>query len=286
MIQPTDPTKICLYHKNCWDGICSAWVVSKRFPKDVFYQPLNYGDDWRGIIFPLLNKPVGIRPDIIMVDFSLKRDELDELSKFTSLLVLDHHKTAEAELKGAKYAIFDMNESGASLAWKYFFPNQQIPTLVAYIKDRDLWQFKLPDSEIINSYIQSYPMTIENYEQLFQELLEPEGINNAFIGGSAINRYKQTAVEAMCQNAMLNNDGIPVANASVLFSEVGSELCKQYPEAKYSMYYFDRLTDGIRQWGLRSIGDYDVSEVAKLHGGGGHKNAAGFTSPLINPGKK
>ena len=27
---------------------------------------------------------------------------------------------------------------------------------------------------------------------------------------------------------------------------------------------------------LRSIGDFDVSEVAKRLGGGGHKNAAGY----------
>lgn len=33
-------------------------------------------------------------------------------------------------------------------------------------------------------------------------------------------------------------------------------------------------------FGLRSIeGGADVSEVAKVYGGGGHKNAAGFTVP-------
>jgi nanoRNase/pAp phosphatase (c-di-AMP/oligoRNAs hydrolase) len=31
-------------------------------------------------------------------------------------------------------------------------------------------------------------------------------------------------------------------------------------------------------YSLRSIGDFDVSELAKRYGGGGHKNSAGFTS--------
>ena len=38
-------------------------------------------------------------------------------------------------------------------------------------------------------------------------------------------------------------------------------------------------SDGLKIWSLRSdrnLGDFDVSAVAKLRGGGGHRNAAGF----------
>ena len=31
---------------------------------------------------------------------------------------------------------------------------------------------------------------------------------------------------------------------------------------------------------LRSVGDYDVSAIAKTFGGGGHRNAAGFEVAL------
>ena len=37
--------------------------------------------------------------------------------------------------------------------------------------------------------------------------------------------------------------------------------------------------EGIRT-SLRSVRDFDVSEIAKKYGGGGHKNAAGFNLPL------
>ena len=38
---------------------------------------------------------------------------------------------------------------------------------------------------------------------------------------------------------------------------------------------------GVFNYSLRSKGDFDVSELAKRHGGGGHKNAAGFQSPAL-----
>ena len=38
--------------------------------------------------------------------------------------------------------------------------------------------------------------------------------------------------------------------------------------------------DGQCKCSLRSNGDYDVSAIAKAFGGGGHRNAAGFTTDI------
>ncbi|HXT50409.1 MAG TPA: DHHA1 domain-containing protein, partial [Thermoanaerobaculia bacterium] len=38
------------------------------------------------------------------------------------------------------------------------------------------------------------------------------------------------------------------------------------------------VADGRYKVSLRSSGDVDVEQVARRHGGGGHKNAAGFTT--------
>ena len=48
----------------------------------------------------------------------------------------------------------------------------------------------------------------------------------------------------------------------------------------FAMGWWQRA-DGLFSYSLRSVGDFDVSELAKRHGGGGHKNAAGFTSTMI-----
>lgn len=272
---------VCIYHNNCFDGICAAWVVSKIHPNAVFI-PMNYSDP-----IPQLER----EDDVLMVDFCLKAKDLQELAMRVSVLtIIDHHKTAQKELDdfvmSNVFIHFDMNESGASLAWKVLFPNKDLPVLIEYIKDRDLWLFKEQHSQYINAYIQSFPMTIERQDLLYEQLETDEGWTEAYHGGQAIERYKQTMVKAMCKNAAYNkdwpfyNDRVPIVNASMLFSEVGNELCKMYPDAPFAAYYFDRLKDNVRQWGLRSIGDFDVSEVAKKLGGGGHKNAAGFEQSL------
>lgn len=279
------PQPVVFYHGNCFDGICSAWVISKVFP-DATFIPLLYGEDWRAKVFPALNYPAGLRPDVIFVDFSLKRDEMIEISQFTELLVLDHHKTAQKELEGLDFAKFDMNESGASLAWKHYFPGTPMPQVVQYVADRDLWRFNLPHSHVVNAFIQSFPMNLDTYEMLSGMLDHDLGFERAIQGGASIERYKDTMVKAICKTAAFTHGHpfydirVPIVNTSLLFSEVGHELCKMYPDAPFGAYYYDRLIDAKRQWGMRSIGDFDVSEVAKKLGGGGHKNAAGFEHSL------
>lgn len=268
---------VVIYHKNCFDGICAAWVTNKRFPHSEL-RAFSYDME-----FPF--NEYGKEDQIIIVDFSFKRNIMLSINEqCKSLLVIDHHKTAEKECEGLGFCHFDMNESGASLAWKFFFPNKEVPRLVQYIRDRDLWKFELSNSEIINSFIQSFPMDVNEYEMLYHNLESNTGMLEAQLGGTAINRYKQTMVQAMCLNAVSMKIGdyyIPVVNASILFSEVGHELCKQHPDLPFAGYYFDRVKDGVRQYGLRSIGDFDVSAVAKKFGGGGHKNAAGFEVKLV-----
>lgn len=275
---------ICIYHKNCFDGICAAWVISKVYP-DAELMPMNYGDslDW---LTQGWNQGIYSKKDrLIVVDFSFPRATMLSLrDMFDEMLVLDHHKTAQANCEGLDFCVFDMKMSGAELVWWYYSQEGTLPAktprLVKYVADRDLWKFDLPDSAYINAYIQSFKMNIKEYELLYKVLENELDFQGAIIGGMSIERYKDAMVEAICKNAALDKDGIPTVNTSILFSEVGHELCKMYPDKPYSRYYFDRLRDNTRQFGLRSIGDFDVSEVAKTNGGGGHKNAAGYQHSL------
>jgi nanoRNase/pAp phosphatase (c-di-AMP/oligoRNAs hydrolase) len=50
----------------------------------------------------------------------------------------------------------------------------------------------------------------------------------------------------------------------------------------FAAAYYDTL-DGHRSWSLRSVGDFDVAALAKRWGGGGHKNASGFTESEFVP---
>lgn len=274
---------VCIYHGNCFDGIASAWVVWKKLAKerDIEFIAGNYGDS--RLINDLMQdcfENANINTHYILVDFSLPRELMEAMfNKALSMIVIDHHKSAQEACAGLNFCLFNMEESGASLAWKHYFPHEEVPNMIKYVKDRDLWLFREKHSHEVNAFIHSHPMTIDSYQRLAEHLDTLDGMRDAVIEGSAILRYKKQMVENICETAELV-DGIPTVNTSVLFSEVPERLLEKYPNAPYARYYYDRIKHGIRQWGLRSKGEFDVSAVAKENGGGGHKNAAGFTETL------
>src|SRR5262249_50886942 len=123
---------LCIYHGGCDDGFGAAWVVREKFGALCEFYPGAYAK----------NAPPVRDRDVIMVDFSYKRPALEEmLDACNSLLILDHHKTAQEDLsflpstwptwdehhqapthKG--HALFDMARSGAGIAWDFFFPQR------------------------------------------------------------------------------------------------------------------------------------------------------------------
>ena len=87
-----------------------------------------------------------------------------------------------------------------------------------------------------------------------------------------INHYVREAVK-QAQTGVFQGYRTAVLNVPYLnCSEIGNELAKTHD---VSLTWFER-GDGMVQFILRSIGDIDVSAIAKVFNGGGHKNAAGF----------
>ena len=265
-----------LYHGNCWDGFGAAWAAKGALEgSSHIYVPVSYGQ-------PIPNIPDN--QNVYILDFSYPADILLNLAERSQdVVVLDHHASAQKDLAGLQhdrlYIEFDMTHSGAVLAWQYFLPDEPVTALLSYIEDRDLWLNKLPWSEAIHSYIQSYPRTFENYDML-NEMLNEENTHKQVIDfGLSILRFKNTKVTEICDQAFTQEwddyGDIPIVNTSCFMSEVANELLERYPKAPFAAYYFDRPDDKV-QWGLRSRKDFDCSEVAKQHGGGGHKQASGF----------
>ena len=251
-----------LYHGHCADGFGGAYAAWKRLRDGAEYVPVQYGN-------PMPSLPDGAR--VYIIDFSYRRPEMLALKeRCPDLTVLDHHKTAQAELDGLEFAIFDMDKSGAMLAWEHFHPGRPAPALIRYVQDRDLWRWALPASREVSAALWSYPQDFWVWERLSVAKLAKEG--------AAILRYMQQQTEMICSQAREQEIGgyrVPVVNATSLWSEVGEELIRRYPEAPFAAAYYETAT-GLRKWSLRSRGEFDVSEVARQFGGGGHRNAAGF----------
>lgn len=261
-----------LFHGLCFDGFTAAWIARNAGIPEENLIPCNYG--------AFIPAPP---PDakVLMVDFALDREPLKVMrGTVKELIVLDHHKTAEDQLKDLDWAYFDMDESGASLAWKFFHPGQDVPRFVDYIREHDLWRFELPNSASIRAYIRSYEMKFEHWDKLNTTIVMDTVV--AVREGFAIQRAQEAAVAAMADQAVMIKIGghlVPVTNATIYFSEVATRLLKLHPEAPFAAYYMDRA-DGKRQWGMRSNPDFDCSKVAKRYGGGGHPQAAGFTTDV------
>lgn len=276
---------ICIYHANCADGFGAAWAVWRRWP-DIEFVSAGYGD---------APPPDVAGKDILIVDFSYPADTLIGMAMpASSIVVLDHHQSAEKQLAGfapfyghqgdvvralrtARGEVgnilvnFDQDRSGAMMAWQFAHPGRRAPDLLLYVQDRDLWRFELEDSREINAFIGSLDHEFDEWNK-FGSLHKVGQI------GEAILRLQRKNLDALLdastRTMRIGGHLVPVANVPFyMASDAGNVLAEGNP---FAATYFDRA-DGQRQFSLRSdSGGANVSEIAKVYGGGGHKHAAGF----------
>jgi oligoribonuclease NrnB/cAMP/cGMP phosphodiesterase (DHH superfamily) len=283
---------ICLYHAECTDGFGAAWAIHRRWPTCIFI-PAEYGA-------PLDLEDIEGK-NILFVDFSAPADTLRAMvdeGKARSIIVIDHHKSAHAALSGLPafkgqihfddaeiepiLVWFDMEKSGARMAWEFAQPFAEMPELITRIEDRDLWRFRYPDTKEVIAALNSYPQDFQTWDRiwLWMDTLTEEG--------EPILRANAVAVETMLKQAYsgdLAGHMIPLVNSPKQFSsDICHRLLELNPEAPFVASWF-RRGDGLLEFSLRSEAHrVDVSEVAELFGGGGHRNAAGFQLMVIQHG--
>ena len=267
-------TPIVIYHGNCADGFTAAWVIWTKNPGWEFY-PGKYQEE----------PPDVTGREVYFVDFSYKRPVILEMAKKAkSIIILDHHKTAEADLVDLPEnvgVVFDMNKSGARLAWDHFRPGKDVPTLVQYVEDRDLWKFNLRGTKALGEYIFSHAYDFETWDKLFYTFSDYSSLGKAEEAGEAILRKKDKDTEELLQNKFqmtIQGHKVWVANLPYTFSsDAGHILAQGMPFG--ATFYLDGTS---AHFSLRSTDDgIDVSEVAKQYGGGGHAHAAGFKIPFL-----
>ena len=241
---------------------------------------------------------------MIMVDFSYKRPVLEgmlrsgDVRQASTILILDHHKSAAEDLGGIEKpagvydpdrwrrrweqnsewpvrAEFDMERSGAGIAWDYFYPGAPRPRLIDHIEDRDLWRFRINGTREIQAAVFSYPYDFDVWDKLMDG--DPMSL---FAEGCAIERkhHKDIAelVAVTKRTMLIGGHVVPTANLPyTLTSDAGNLMAEGQP---FAACYWD--TANARVFSLRSRPEgLDVSEIAKQYDGGGHRNASGFSVP-------
>jgi oligoribonuclease NrnB/cAMP/cGMP phosphodiesterase (DHH superfamily) len=171
--------------------------------------------------------------------------------------------------------VIDMNKSGAQLAWEYFFPDCPEPMNIACIGDRDLWKFNIPITKAFSAGAYTYVKSYKDLDSFSADDLARKG--------DAILEYQSQLIDSLLSNSYISVEDhggilylVAKCNTPVLQSEVGNELLNRFPTADFAWVYRE---DGEKVYvSLRSKdGKQDVSQIAKLYGGGGHRNASGLT---------
>lgn len=226
----------------------------------------------------------------------------------------DGERSLCEQSNGRDEVILDNNKSGAYLAWEHFHPGTEVPMFIRHIDDYDRWQFKIEGTKAFNKAVWSHaPWSFKQWVEWFYDC--EEGFNHKYWAdfyteGEAILRAHDQNVQSVVKGAARNCSIVPAVIDSVesykspwvwwndpehgdtcganglaancpphLQSDVGHELANQ--SGTFGLLWSIDKDNNCR-CSLRSNGDYDVSAIAKAFGGGGHRNAAGFTTDIQN----
>lgn len=261
------------YHAECIDGYAAAWAIWKVLGRQARYQSVRHRT-------PLPHFPEGAV--LYIVDFCYPMDILVTAAQRASkIVVLDHHISAQKEYEAfLKHSAipdnleinFVQSHSGCMIVWQYFQGDVEPPILLRHIEDHDLWRHQLPDTDAIcKALYLRFPIHFSAFEKIKLPVLQREGAVLLKQQKLNINRLLKAR-----HSVKLNNIKGLAVNAPPMFSsDLGHELANKSGTFGLTYYYHGKRH--CYECSLRSVGDFDVSELAVSLGGGGHKNAAGFS---------
>ncbi len=266
---------LCIYHDDCMDGAAAAAVVSQRFKGATLF-PATHGQ-------PAPQNVDGRR--VVIVDFSYPAEVLESYkNQAKEFLWFDHHKTALPILQKVNAGVIDLSESGATLTWKQLFPGKKLPKVLEYVRDKDLWLWKLPKSREISAALREMEGILNPLDRVWNRLLKglkPAEWKDLVQTGEHSRRLLRERIEkAASRGFAVDLDGVKAfaVNWSEDASDLGEYVYKELGHEAALIFSYNG-----REWSfsLRSAA-LDVSEIAVRRGGGGHKGAAGFRSPDID----
>jgi uncharacterized protein len=273
--------RVCYYHAGCPDGFGAAWAVRRAWGETAEYQPRSHDD-----ALPLAELRGAT---VAFVDMAPGNGPLRALARVAGqVLVLDHHLSSrdrwladpplgEALREDGHVIRFDLDHSGAVLAWRHFHPEQPVPDLLAYVEDQDLWRFALPRSREVNAALSAYPRHFDVWDRLAET--DPGKLAEE---GAPILRAQRAEIERAVTGAhpiWIGGLRLEAVNAVFQRAQIGHALAERAAHGAPAGAVY-RVVGRRVDVSLYSIGELDVAALAAKYGGGGHRNAAGFSVPL------
>jgi polyphosphate kinase len=197
------------YHADCLDGFGAAYAAWSRFCEAASYRPLHHGEAWD--MADLAGNAVYI------LDFSFPPERLEEMAGIAaSVTQIDHH-TSAMQAWGSRLqnnergeqsyrhptlplrVCFDLEKSGARLAWEHFHPEVPPPLALRHIEDQDMWRFALPGTRAFCRALRLLPFDLPTWHQLVIDTPNEAAprYRETIVQGTAIEQYFEREVRPL-----------------------------------------------------------------------------------------
>jgi len=312
-------TTLVAYHADCLDGFGAAWSAWRVFGDAALYRPLHHGERLAGeeiagrdvYILDFSFAPAELEA---MTELAHSVTQIDHHATAHS----DWHGRLQDRGDGSEIhrdpqrsltVIFALDRAGAMLAWAHFHHPAPPPLLLHHVEDLDLWRFALPGTRNFCRALRLQPFAFPTWERLAEELASPQ--TPAYLvfleRGAAVEQFYQNEVARLADPALstparlrgepvdavqARRHGMPTVgddnghwqaieglavNAGALFaSELGHRLAER--SGSFGLTW-QLVADGQVKVSLRSQAPFNVGDIARRYGGGGHPQAAGFRLP-------
>lgn len=295
---------IVIYPKGSIDGSASAWVAQEYFKAvdetNNSFIPVAHGTKE----LPLIDVDHDVNTSLYLMDISFPSEQIIDFARLHNLarlvwvdqmpganVLMDQVRQSMAELKlpampsGAWSDSKD--ESGCTLAWKFFFLDDMMPETLKYVQDRDSWTFRYPETRKFHAYA----VTAVDQPERWSEVFDEDNLPNTLMLGEAITRYTDQLISRYSSTGMLDyiyttDADAPIAGVSVnvpreLVSEVSNRILEEHPEIKFVLGY--QVHARTIEYDLRSRHEteFNCKTYANIFGGGGRGTTAGFIRPRM-----
>lgn len=223
---------------------------------------------------------------VFITDLSISQELATYLNRRGNVNLFDHHKTSLELSKTYDWAFVNTNYCATYIFYHFLSTVCDLRTyqeFVRLVNDHDLWLHQDPRSRQLARLLDLFGRKYF----IFRIVSAP---NRFFLPFETVilestDEKIREYLESVKVIILTDEEGYMyvLAIAEKYTSELGEYLLNKYQECSYVVIL--KLDINSVSVSLRSRGDFDVSEIARRYGGGGHKAAAGFRLGISELGK-
>ncbi|MCM1214097.1 MAG: hypothetical protein NC548_06205 [Lachnospiraceae bacterium] len=219
-----------------------------------------------------------------------------------ALIWIDHHQSSIDLCKQDKWkklthtrGIRDDSYCATYLVWQFLHPNEPIPEFIKLVDDFDCWKLKDPKSKILAKAFDFYPgfkrdemgrpyRSLITYEGrgYLSELLSKGELYDKALPDILSGYIRQKGFIGSFKDGEFKDLEFPIINSPGLGSD---SLAKYLDKYKIGCVFFWNGQSFTISFYSKNSGKINARKICEANGGGGHPDAAGFTTTSV-PFKK